>query len=124
MGSAKAVGNGISRSMKMESRVLSVSKYCEECLKFKQGNCEGKKAFPKNAAFWGTEKSVHLSGLHFCKLYECDPRLYEFADGSGKIETIHTVRKRQVERDEEISNQEAFDDFDLGASLSSADFEV
>ncbi len=113
-------------SMKTKS-VLSVSKYCEECIRYKLkgcGGCEGKPPLPEFVYYFGCKKSgTHLKhGLNFCKLYECDVRLYVFADGSGKAETIHTVRKRQAKRDEEISNEETFDDFESGAGLSEEDF--
>lgn len=102
-----------------------ISKYCEECLKFRQKTCKGKKPLPETVLYFGGRQGGRKlrAGLNFCKLYEFDEQLYEFADSSKEVGTIHTVRKRQVKRDEENFNQEAFDDFDLGASLSSVDFE-
>ena len=101
----------------------NVSVYCEECLKFKQKTCKGKNESKKAVTYFGTKiKKICMSGLNFCKLYEFDYRLYTFGDGS--VETIQQVRERQTERYEETSDQEAFDDFDLGANLSSADLEI
>lgn len=102
-----------------------VSKYCEECLKFRR-TCKGKEQSQKAVLFFGSRGDCKKlkAGLNFCKLYEFDVRLYRFADGSKEVGTIETVRKRQVERDEEIFNEETFDDFDRAANLSSADFEI
>ena len=102
---------------------MEISKNCEECLKFKQGSCKGKKSSPKIEKYWGTQRQISLSGLDFCKLYEFDSRLYVFADGSGKRETFRDAKQRGKVKQEVADSQEAFDDFDLGASLSSADFE-
>lgn len=102
-----------------------ISKYCEECLKFRQGDCKGKSYSQKNMILWGRRVGKRFrAGLNFCRRYEFDERLYEFADGSGKVETIKVVRKRQAKKNKETANQKAFDDFDLAASLSSADFEI
>lgn len=107
----------------METKV-EVSRFCEECLKFRQKQCEGKDPHPKNATFFGSPilSKQKLSGLDFCKLYEFDVRLYKFADGSGQAETIHTVRKRQAKKVEAVSKQEYCDDVDFGASLNLEDF--
>lgn len=103
-----------------------VSKYCEECLRFRQKECEGKSASQKSILYFGGRRTGRRlkAGLNFCKRYEFDVRLYKFADGSGQAETIKHVRQRQAVKTEEIFKQEAFDDFDLGAGLSSAELEA
>ena len=83
------------------------SRYCQECLKFRQKKCQGKDR-PRSK----------------CKNFEFDVRLYNFPDGSKQTrpETIEVIRERQSERETEQNQQEAFDDFDFGMNLSSSDF--
>ena len=102
------------------------SRFCEECLKFRQKKCKGKVSTQIHTRkYWGTDWGTdkrNLSGLNFCEQYEFDVRLYKFADGSGAVETIKHVRERQVKRDIENENQEAADLFDMAADLSNEDF--
>ena len=102
----------------------AISKYCEECLKFTQKKCKGRHPTQSFNLHWGIKKPQNRSsGLHFCKEYEFDIRLYKFQDGSGINATaFKRIRERQVKRDIENEQQEAFDDFDLGASLNLDDF--
>ena len=105
--------------------IQTISKYCEECLKFRQKKCDGKtisKGIPHRGRIV-KQLGEHLGGLNFCKQYEFDERLYNFQDGSGEVETIKHVRQRQAKREVEISNQEHSDIVDIADSLSSADFE-
>jgi len=88
-----------------------VSRYCQECLKFRQKKCQGKDK-PRSK----------------CRNYEFDVRLYEFPDGSKEAqpETIKEIRKRQIEKEiEEIQqqlNEATYNIVDVGKNLSSADF--
>ena len=100
-----------------------ISRFCEECIKFRQKECEGKNQSQQIETFWGQEQIENLSGLNFCKDYEFDVRLYEFPDGSGKVETIKDAIKRGTKKRKAKEAEEAFGNFEIGASLSSADFE-
>ena len=104
---------------------MEISKFCEECLKFATGECEGKELSRKVETFFGSLilSKQRLSGTNFCKRYTFDVQLYTFADGSGKVETVKEAVQRGNEKREVEDDQEAFDDFDLGASLSNKDFE-
>jgi len=108
----------------MKMATQTISRYCEECLKFRQKKCEGKSDSQKVYLYFGGRQGGRRfrAGLNFCKEYEFDVRLYRFKDGSGEVETIKHVRERQVKRDIENEQQEAFDDFDLGVSLNLDDF--
>ena len=98
-----------------------VSNYCKECLKFRQKNCEGRSSVQETTTFFGSRiEKLDQSGSRFCNQYEFDYRLLE----QGKsVETFKQIKQRQVVRDKTNADNEAMDDFDLAASLSSADFE-
>ena len=97
-----------------------ISAYCKECVKYTQGKCGGKGTIMGTR--WGVAQAPK-SGLKFCKLFEFDVQLCEFANNE-KPETIKEARQRGKVKWEEEKNQEAFDDFEFGASLSSKDFET
>ena len=105
--------------------IQTISRFCDECLKFRQKKCEGKSDSQKVYLYFGRRQGGRRlrAGLNFCKQYEFDERLYNFQDGSGEVETIKHVRQRQAKREVEISNQEHSDIVDIADSLSSADFE-
>lgn len=103
---------------------IEISNYCKECLKFRQKNCVGKSKNQKVATFFGSQTAKNPpSFLKFCSQYEFDVRLYTFADGSGEVQGLKQAKQRQAVQDKATSDQEAMDDFDMAASLSSADFE-
>lgn len=107
----------------METKVASsmLSNYCCECTQLNV-SCEGKNFIQKATMFWGQKINKRQSGLNFCGRYEFDERLYKFSDGSGKVETFKTIRKRQKVKDVEISNQENVDIIDISENLKSSDF--
>lgn len=102
-----------------------VSKYCQECLKFIQGDCKGKPKPKHPLTYWGQViKNTANSGLNFCEQFEFDGRLYTYPKNCDeKIETFKEIRKRQVKKQRVTEDQEHFDDFELSLNLSSSDLE-
>ena len=108
----------------MTATETKVSKYCKECVSFIKKRCEGKAHSSKVKIRWGTNIGAqHLSGTHFCKLYEFDERLYSFTKDHNEIGKMKTIRKRQVKKDEETSAKSHSDMVDSSETLNSADLE-
>lgn len=106
------------------------SRYCQECLKFRQKKCKGEEQPKETVLYFGGQRTgMRLrAGLNFCQQYEFDIRFYKFPDGSKETqpETIKEIRKRQIEKEiEEIQqqlNEATYNIVDVGKNLSSSDF--
>lgn len=113
-----------------EERLHRLSRACQECTRFTNNQCPGKKGGEQIKLFWGTKIVSRLSGTSFCPGYEFDGRFYILKESSRRIGSIAEIRERQIKRkikvtEEKIEKQvkekieEHFDDVELGDNLSS-----
>ena len=104
-----------------------ISNYCKECVSFVRKECDGKVPVISYFTWWGRMVDKLFSGLRFCKRYEFSSKHWPKLSGDVKPDTIFHARergrKKEVEQEVEKENVEAADDFDVGAGLSSKDFE-
>lgn len=105
---------------------MTLNRYCQECIKFTQGECEGRQVIAGNRKTieWGQSlNKFRPSGLKFCRRYELDGSLCGDSNNE-EVETFEDVRIRGQKRAERFVDQEMADDVDFGESLTSADFET
>lgn len=102
---------------------MSISKYCQECFSFTKGRCAGIEQPNPVTNHYGTIRVKHLSGLNLCSRYEFDSRCWPKLSSAVKSDTILHAKARGNKKRTEEENLEAVEEFELGASLSSADFE-